>query len=188
MIHRKLVHVTELIYHGIKACHEISYSRGRLRRVPERPDGETALAVAPIPGAVGADDAVLLPAAKRLTAVGPCGRSVVEKVDVDVAHVDELDCVLEKEMESVIKFSLSFESHISHFWGHLRLLHWRLGVWDWDRPVVQALCVTALSTDENPAKAVRTEPRRVVVHPYQRWLKYVCWIQLITVGWKRDGQ
>ena len=63
--------------------------------VPERPDGEAALPVAPVTGAVGADDAVLLPAAERLAAVGPGGRGVVEEVDVDVAQVDELDCLLE---------------------------------------------------------------------------------------------
>ena len=63
--------------------------------VPERPDGESALLVAPIPRAVGADDAVLLPAAERLAAVGAGGRGVVEEVDVDVAQVEELDCLLE---------------------------------------------------------------------------------------------
>ena len=65
--------------------------------VPERPDGESALLVAPIPRAVGADDAVLLPAAERLAAVGAGGRGVVEEVDVDVAQVDEFLCLLKIE-------------------------------------------------------------------------------------------
>ena len=64
--------------------------------VPERPDGEAALPVAPVTGAVGADDAVLLPAAERLAAVGAGGRGVVEEVDVDVAQVEELDGLLEE--------------------------------------------------------------------------------------------
>ena len=51
----------------VKICY--SSGRQRLEPVPERPDGEAALAVAPVSGAVGADDAVLLPAAERLAAV-----------------------------------------------------------------------------------------------------------------------
>ena len=79
---------------------QIRYSSGRQRQkhVPERPDGEAALAVAPISGAVGADDAVLLPAAERLAAVGPGGRGVVEEVDVNVAQVDELHRPLELKL------------------------------------------------------------------------------------------
>ena len=74
----------------------ICYSSGRQqqRNVPERPDGEAALPVAPVTGAVGADDAVLLSAAERLAAVEPGGRGVVEEVDVDVAQVEELDGLL----------------------------------------------------------------------------------------------
>ena len=59
----------------------------------------------------------------------------------------------------------------SYLRGHLRRLHRRLGVRDRDRPAVQALCVAALSADEDPAKPVRTEPFRVLVHPHQGWLK-----------------
>ena len=90
-----------------KILTKICFSSGRQRQrpIPERPDGEAALPVAPVSGAVGADDAVLLPAAERLAAVGPGGRGVVEEVDVDVAQVDELDSLLETE-GSLMKSSL----------------------------------------------------------------------------------